>query len=534
MRWKLFIIGFSVFLATIATGYFYSQGYLLAYGDAESHLNISKRVVHSLTPGLAQLGGIWLPLPHLMMVPFTSVDWLWRTGLAGSIVSGTMYVIGGYYLFKTLLLITKKELPSFIGFLTYAVNPNVLYMQSTAMTEIPLIAFFILSTYFMIKFLRDDSDVLSLIFAAFWGMCATLTRYDAWFLVLAESGILFLHYVRRYLRTRNVVSEPGTASRKAFEGKFLTFATLGFVGIGLWLLWDFLILSDPFYFTNSSFSAKSQQQGWLARGELPTYRNLYLSAAYYVVTSTENLSLTVTAMAVLGLLIFLGDKTVTNKYAIAILLSVPFFFYIATLYAGQSVIFIPSLTPDTFEWQLFNVRYGLVMIPFAAVFVGYLFHAFTRMNLGKAPTGRVIQGIIASVLLFQVFLYYSGEQKVIALEDGVYGLSSSLKSNQDSQDWIVKNYDGGLVLIDDFARTTSIVRSTIPMQNVIYIGNKPYWEESLEAPEKHATWIIAQKGDTVWSNLIDDEVKLARLYKYFVKAYTSPDILIFKRNPDVH
>ena len=34
--------------------YFFSQDQIILYGDAESHLNISKRVVSSITPGLAQ------------------------------------------------------------------------------------------------------------------------------------------------------------------------------------------------------------------------------------------------------------------------------------------------------------------------------------------------------------------------------------------------------------------------------------------------------------------------------------------------
>ena len=71
------------------------------------------------------------------------------------------------------------------------------------------------------------------------------------------------------------------------------------------------------------------------------------------------------------------------------------------------------------------------------------------------------------------------------------------------------------------------------MQNIIYIGNKPYWEESLKEPEKHARWIIMQKSDVVWSTILNDPDTSGRLYKYFEKAYTSPEILVFKRNPNV-
>jgi hypothetical protein len=84
--------------------------------------------------------------------------------------------------------------------------------------------------------------------------------------------------------------------------------------------------------------------------------------------------------------------------------------------------------------------------------------------------------------------------------------------------------------MDDYARTVSVVRSGIPMQDMIYIGNKPYWQNSLEAPQQNVTWIVMEKGDTVWQNFIDNQSKESMLYTYFQKVYTSPNILIFRRN----
>src|SRR5690348_6264740 len=91
--WLYIVIGISITLSIAATAVSFFQGTIVAYGDAESHLNIAKRVVNGLTPGFAQLGGIWLPLSHLLMLPFIIFDPLWRTGLAGSIISGICYVI---------------------------------------------------------------------------------------------------------------------------------------------------------------------------------------------------------------------------------------------------------------------------------------------------------------------------------------------------------------------------------------------------------------------------------------------------------
>ena len=158
--WLFFTTMLAIEFAIIAsvTAYFYDV--IVSYGDAESHLNIAKRVVTSLTPGLAQLGGIWLPLPHLFMVPFIWNDFLWYTGLAGSIVSGIAFVVSCIYLYKFTYLVTKDKLASFIAFIAFGTNPNILYMQSTPMTEMLLICFFILSSYYFTCFLLDKSTGL--------------------------------------------------------------------------------------------------------------------------------------------------------------------------------------------------------------------------------------------------------------------------------------------------------------------------------------------------------------------------------------
>ena len=48
---------------------------------------------------LVQLGGVWLPLPHLLMVPFVQkMEW-WQSGLAGMWPSLACYILGvvGFY-----------------------------------------------------------------------------------------------------------------------------------------------------------------------------------------------------------------------------------------------------------------------------------------------------------------------------------------------------------------------------------------------------------------------------------------------------
>src|SRR5271154_737223 len=60
----------AVVLAFIALLVCYGRGYMLLYGDAVAHLGIARRILDSRNPGLPQVGGVWLPLPHLLMLPF--------------------------------------------------------------------------------------------------------------------------------------------------------------------------------------------------------------------------------------------------------------------------------------------------------------------------------------------------------------------------------------------------------------------------------------------------------------------------------
>jgi hypothetical protein len=157
------------------------------------------------------------------------------------------------------------------------------------------------------------------------------------------------------------------------------------------------------------------------------------------------------------------------------------------------------------------------MLPFTAIFIGYLY--FRSKFSGKM--------LLATLLLIQMSLFVVGYSPVITWEDGKIGVSSAQRP--EAERWMKSHYDGGLVLLDDYARTISIVRSGIPMQNIIYIGNKPYWEESLKQPEKYAKWIPLKEHDAVWKAIYEDDSSRAELYQNFDEVYSEGEIKIFKR-----
>ena len=128
---------------------------LLLYGDAVAHINIARRVVdnrHPL-PALGQLGTVWLPLQHIAMLPFVWNDALWRSGIAGAIPGMVAYVLGTLAIFR-LVSVRAGELAAYVAAAIYALNPNLLYLQTTAMNEPIFLAFFLWTLVYLDEFLR--------------------------------------------------------------------------------------------------------------------------------------------------------------------------------------------------------------------------------------------------------------------------------------------------------------------------------------------------------------------------------------------
>src|ERR1700757_1297795 len=80
--------------------FYFKSGDVLLYGDAVAHINIARRVFDSKTPGLLQLGTVWLPLQHLLMIPFIVSKNMWQSGMGGSIPSMAAYVLGVIGMFR--------------------------------------------------------------------------------------------------------------------------------------------------------------------------------------------------------------------------------------------------------------------------------------------------------------------------------------------------------------------------------------------------------------------------------------------------
>src|SRR5215471_17297299 len=202
----LFLSSISIVISCAALVFYFREGVILLYGDAVAHINIARHIFDSRTPGILGFGTVWLPLPHLLDMPFVVNDWMWRTGLGGSIPSMIAYLVGVLGIFRLVRGLVSRA-AAWIAALIYALNPNLIYMQATAMTETIYLAFFIWAVVHFSEFVWSaptDSHraAKSLQLCAITISAAMLARYDGWFLAACVAVPLLATLWRLKLRDR--------------------------------------------------------------------------------------------------------------------------------------------------------------------------------------------------------------------------------------------------------------------------------------------------------------------------------------------
>jgi len=458
----------AVFLSLVSVAaflFFYYTKVGLAYNDARSHLDIGRRVVEGLKPGLAQLGSVWLPLPHLLMIPTIWNDFMWHSGLSGAIESMISFVATGMLIYFFLRKIGIGFFASTVAVLIFATNINILYLQSTAMTELLLLGTMTAGVYYLLRW-EESKSVLDLVKTAFWIMLSTLNRYDGWFLLGFTVLLVIILSIKKGYKT--------------MEGTALLFITLAGIGIGLWFLWNLLIFKDPLYFIFGPYSAHAQQQQLASAGVLASKKNLLLSTKIYYYALAFNSGMFILLLSTVGAVVFFFDKKISPGIKIVTsALFAPLLFNILALYLGFSVLFVQGISGSS--W--FNVRYGIMMIPSIAIFIGYLFQ----------KSGKFKWVILGLLLLVTYYSFNSVD--AVTIDDARVG--SSQKNVTEVSGWLnvhAKNTPG-FVLISAASHDAIIFSSGLPMSKFIHEGTGAYWLSATSTPDRWARWIIMRTHD---------------------------------------
>ena len=467
-----FVILALTVISVIVYLYYYNNGLGLAYNDARSHLDIGRRVVEGLNTGIAQLGSVWLPLTHILMIPTIWNDFMWHSGLAGALPSMIAFIGTGVLIYYFLKELNVGLLGRLVGVAIFTANLNILYLQSTAMTELTLLGTMTAGSYYFLLWFKRN-NILYLIYASFWIMLSTLVRYDGWFLLFLATLMIFFYVWQKWGYAKS-------------EGIVVLFMTLGGFGVALWLLWNLLIFKDAFYFIFGPYSAYTQQKQLETAGVLATKNNLFLSAEIYVYALAYNSNAFTLIVGLIGAIVLWTNRHIPwhIRFATMILIA-PFLFNIIALYLGHSVLYVYGLSGRT--W--FNIRYGIMMMPSIAIFIGYLVHYAPKMRI-------LIISLLAMVTFFSVV---NGDAVVV--DDARFG--SSQKNVTEVSGWLSENTkdEPGFILISVASHDSIIFSSGLPMKKFIHEGAGAYYESALINPDRWARWIVMRShsdDDSTW------------------------------------
>jgi hypothetical protein len=462
-----------------AARWVFEHGYTLYYGDAEAHLNIARRVLDSRTPGPEQLGTVWLPLPHVLMIPFVAghdrADAWWHSGLAGAIPSAIAFVLAGVFLFAAAWRAYRSASAAFAVALVFALNPNMLYLQSTPMTE-ALFAASLAGMVWAVVWFRDSQSIWAILAAAAASNAASLTRYEGWFLIPFVA--LYLLFI---------------AKRKWHA---ILFGALAALGPLAWLAHNQYYYSNALEFYNGPWSAIAIYRRQLARGmqAYPGDHDWQAALKYYFTAAKLVVGWPAIAMGAAGAIVILVKRT--RALAPILMLALPPAFYLWSMHSSGTPIFIPTLWP--FSW--YNTRYAIAILPLAAFAAAAMVAVLPRR--GRVPAAVLIAAIPAAAWGYS--LSVKGEPAICWKESEVNSITRRAWTAQAAA-FLAANYRPGSGIIYPFGDLTGVLRAAgIPLREAIHEGNTPEWMLSVSRPNLalRAEWALAFSGDEVATALL--------------------------------
>jgi hypothetical protein len=438
---------------------------------------------------------------------------------------------------------------AWIAAIIYAANPNLMYMQSTAMGEAMYLAFFVWTLAYLSEWLRGNPVALTRC-----GLClagAALTRYDGWFL----TAVLVPLVLVRTLMNRNSPAkiETGSIEKRAGGTPGLAeFARRGKAGrpIGkgnssqliveggtqrnvvrfllitaaaptLWLAYNAIIYRNPLEFENGPYSAKAIELKTQKAGNPghPGTGNLLVAGMYFLKAAEDNVAanewlqrgwvlLTLAAILIPAILFrrqTWRPFTSSASPLLFLLLPVPFY-ALSVAYSG-----VPIFVPQWWPFSHYNVRYGLQLLPAFSVAVAILISFVLRNE--RWDWRLRFAGILA--LLAFVFASYSRIWRAgpVCLQEAEINMRTRNQLEIQLATWLEKLPPDSTLLMYLGDHVGAVQRAGIPLSHTINEGNHHVWkqpidpdglwERALADPGKYADFALAFEGDPV-RNAVQD------------------------------
>ncbi|HEY4379029.1 MAG TPA: hypothetical protein VGN01_01715 [Acidobacteriaceae bacterium] len=502
-----------VVLAAVLLGFVslivcFSKGYVLLYGDAVAHLGIARRILDTRNPGLVQLGGVWLPLPHLLMLPFVQRIVWWQSGLAGAWPSIAFYIAGGagFYRLCRRMLVPRWAL---LATAFYGLNPNLLYLSTTAMTEplfLGLLIWMTLLTMECVDAIRaaeHERVARRMVWLGVLIFAAVFTRYDGWVLGAAIWCVVTWQLIRARDLWRRVVPS------------FAVFTLLAVSGPVLWLWYNQHFYHDPLDFMRGPYSAPAIEKKTSPPGSrhYRGWHNPGWALLFYTRTAQVDAAVWETGFAVMSAALAGFWIAVRKRMALAsLLLWVPLAFYVYSVAYGSVPIFIPQLWPHSY----YNARYGMELLPALALFVCVT--AAAVEPAARASGLRVMYSAAAVLVIINpVAMIYSTDavQKVaslierhpshlmaiysppLVLKEAVVNASTRVPFEQNLALVLEQFPPGAPILMAESDHIGALQDAGIPLKQTINESDYDSWHAALEDPAGKAAYVVAMAGDPV-------------------------------------
>ena len=365
-EWLLVFAATSV-LSLLAFSYCLQHNLLLLYGDAVAHLHIARRVFDSMNPGFRQLGSVWLPLPHILLIPFVQrMDW-WQSGVAGAIPSMACYVAGCVGLYR-LARIWLSPLAS-------TLRAGVLRAESRAALH---------------AVDGDDGAAVSggddLVCVADCAILPALAGKtverrgagaDCGWPCACGSGVYALRRMDLcqfcVARWSRLSLWRHRALRDPVVGMFLLFTVMLAMAPAMWCAYNAKQFGDPLDFLRGPYSAKAIELRTATPGapHYPGWHSMRVAALHFLKAAElgvipERFGKWLVWLCVVGDAVAIYQNR-SKAILAALLLWIPLPFYAYSIAYGSVPIFVPVWWPFSF----YNTRYGMEMLPAFALFLAF-------------------------------------------------------------------------------------------------------------------------------------------------------------------
>ena len=481
----------AAFVSLFAFGYCYQDSLLLLYGDAVAHLAIARRILDSTSPGIRQLGSVWLPFPHLLMMPFAAKMSWWQNGMAGAIPSMACYVLSVAGLWR----LARYWLPpsgAVVAVLLFALNPGLLYMQTTAMTEPLFLCQIIWSALFLVAFLRgvaagDQRRAgNALVACGLVLVTAVYTRYDGWIFAC----LVWLIALRGLGKVRAWKSRAG--------GAFVLFTAMLATSPVLWFAWNARQYGDWLDFLRGPYSAKAIAIRTTPPGAYhwPGFHRPWVAFLYFLKVAelgvaphlfTDVVLILALAGTVLAVLRWRGQSMLP-----LLLFWMPDPFYAYAVSYGWVPIFFPLWFPHS--W--YNTRYGMEMLPGFALGVGFL--AAWLMARAEVRWHRHAQLILLAWIVFiladSAFLLHATP---LVLGEAIANARTRVPFEAAYARALDQLPSQGKILVWTSDHPGAFERAGIPLRRTINETDYYRWTPALQHPAQSAAFVIAADHDAV-------------------------------------